>query len=108
MTDDREPFREARAAGKAKHHEQRLARYCQDVACPGKANCTDPDCSLARAYYTAAEVKVLTAKAREETAERIAQAIEGARIERHWNIVALAAAGECASIAREIGTKEPA
>ena len=30
MTDDREPFREARAAGKAKHHEQRLARV--DVA----------------------------------------------------------------------------
>lgn len=26
MTDDREPFREARAAGKAKHHEQRLTR----------------------------------------------------------------------------------
>lgn len=26
MTDDREPFREARAIGKAKHHEQRLAR----------------------------------------------------------------------------------
>ena len=43
---------------------------------------------------------------RREVAEEIAQAIEGARIERHWNIVALAAAGECASIAREIGAKE--
>ena len=35
MTDDRTPFREARAVGKAKHHEQRLARaQVRDGKCP--------------------------------------------------------------------------
>jgi hypothetical protein len=53
MTDDREPFREARAAGKAASQAKRLEN----------------------ATYTAAEVKVLTAKAREETARQIAVAI---------------------------------
>lgn len=31
----------------AKHHDTRLR--CQDVACPGIARCSDPDCRLARA-----------------------------------------------------------
>jgi hypothetical protein len=55
MTDDREPFREARAAWKAKHHEQRLEN----------------------ATYTAAEVKVLTAKARQDAADEIAAYLDG-------------------------------
>ena len=57
MTDDREPFREARAAGLQKRHEQRLEN----------------------ATYTAAEVKVLTEAAlrlgRREAGEEIAQEI---------------------------------
>lgn len=45
---------------------------------------------------------------RKAVAEEIAQAIQAARIERHWNFVAIAAAGECAAIAREIGSRDPA
>jgi hypothetical protein len=60
---DRDAFREARAIGKAKHHEQRLEH----------------------ATYTAAEVKVLTEAAlrlgRKEAGEEIAAAIEHRRDE---------------------------
>lgn len=45
---------------------------------------------------------------RKAVGEEIAQAIQAARIERHWNFVAIAAAGECAAIAREIGSRDPA
>lgn len=65
MTDDREPFREARAAWKAKHHEQRLEN----------------------ATYTAAEVKVLTEAAlrlgRKEALEEAAAKLQGYAADPH-------------------------
>lgn len=65
--------------------------------------------------FTAAEVKVLTetvskvayALGRKDAGEEIATAINVARIQHHWNVVALAAAGECARIAREVVSQEP-
>lgn len=59
--------------------------------------------------YIACEVKVLTEAAlrlgRKEAGEEIARAINIARIARHWNAIALAAAGECAQIAREVASQ---
>lgn len=82
MTDDRESFRVARIKAKAKAHEKRLES----------------------ATYTAAEVKVLTAKARQEIAEEIAQAIEDASAEiYHGNRHHL---HEAVEVARQIGSKE--
>ena len=69
------------------------------------------DEQLADATYTAAEVKVLTEAAlrlgRKEAGEDIATAINVARIQHHWNVIALAAAGECARIAREVASSPP-
>ena len=81
-TDDREVFKVRREAGLQKRHEKRLES----------------------ATYTAAEVKVLTAKARRETAEEIAQAIEDASAEiyygdRHH-------LHEAVEVARQIGSRE--
>lgn len=38
--------------------------------------------------------------------EEIAKAINVARIQRRWSPVAIAAGGECAQIAREIGERK--
>ena len=80
----REPQQAAREAGLAKRQEQRLEN----------------------ATYTAAEVKVLTAKARRDAAEEIALALE-AEAQRHSvPTAAMVLDAIAAPMAREIGSKE--
>jgi hypothetical protein len=59
--------------------------------------------------YTESDMQVLTEAAlrlgRKEAGEEIAAAINVARIQRRWKAVAMAAAGECAQIARVIGSQ---
>lgn len=125
---DREEMQAARAVGKAKQQERRLTAlqiadalkradghrvgighqvHGYDAGCPVCQGSPSGIAEVLLAAGLAQSSETREARAiRRQVAEEIAQAIEAVRIERKWNIVAMAAAGECATLAREIGSKE--